>query len=243
MARKTPEAPEVEDVTPEEATPDVETTDHDPETGEAPETEAETDEDDVEIGDAEWSPDVDSLDLDTLSGDIRDVMLQQFRRFPKTWQQMTEAEQRMTAEGIDYGARQLVRKAVRMVASYEWPHCVVTLGEVKIKGEKGIEAKIGAANVEENRNVLGDYVGSYAMLVMVDSETFMAARGEIQIDPDQPELPAGDEPAPEEEAEAPAEPEIADADDETEAEEKAEELVSGWNDVESAEAVRVEEGG
>lgn len=31
------------------------------------------------------------------------------------------------------------------------------------------------------------------------------------------------------------------ADDESEAEDKAEELVSGWNDVESAEAVRAEE--
>lgn len=104
------------------------------------------------------------------------------------------------------------RRMVKLLTSYEWPHAAVVLGEVKIKGEKGIEAKIACSNVEHNRNVLGDHVGQHVMVLMVDSDEFMAERAPVKItpnqsqleledgdgipDPAQPELPI-DEPGPE----------------------------------------------
>ena len=111
---------------------------------------------------------------------------------------MSEQEQTDCANGIELAARDMVRKAVRLLNSFDWPHAVVMLGEVKIKGEKGIEAKIGCANIEHNRSVLGEHVGQHVMIMMVDSDTFMAARADVPIDRDQPEMdleadPEGDQ--------------------------------------------------
>lgn len=136
------------------------------------------------------------INLETLSGDVRDAMLNRIRHLQKPWAQMTEAEQRECAEGIAMAAHHFVREAVRELSSYEWPHAVVKLGEIKIAGsDKGIEGKISCANIEHNRTVLGENVGGFCMLLMVDSETFMAERAPVQIDPDQPELPEGEDQA------------------------------------------------
>ena len=138
------------------------------------------------IGAPEFNP-----ELETLRGDVRDVMLGRIRTAQKPWQQMTEAEQRDLASAIDMAAGDMVRRTVRLLTSYEWPHAVVSLGEVKIKGEKGIEAKVSCANIEHNRTVLGEHVGSYVTMLMVDSDTFMAERAPVQIDPDQPAMDMG----------------------------------------------------
>ena len=134
--------------------------------------------------------DMDELEIETLSGDLRDALLMRVRDMKRPWTMLTADEQREISNVFDRAAQHLVRQTVSLLTDYDFPRCVVTLGEVKIKGEKGIEAKIGAPNVEQYRNVLGDHVGSMVTMVMVDSETFMAERAPAAIDPDQPELPA-----------------------------------------------------
>lgn len=133
------------------------------------------------------APDFDP-ELGTLMGDMRDAMLQRIRTLQKPWAQMTEQEQGDCANGIELAARDMIRKTVRMLNRHEWPHTVVELAEMKIGGTKGIEAKIACANISHNRETLGDHVGTQVMLVMVDSETFMAQRAPARIDKDQPEL-------------------------------------------------------
>lgn len=129
------------------------------------------------------------LKFDTLSGDVRDALLTRFRMLTKPWEQLTEIQQSDLVNGIDLAARQLVREVVRMVTSYDFPHCVVKLGDVKIMGgDKGIEAKISAMNIEENRSVLGEHVGDWVMVHMVDSATFLGERAAPKITPDQPSL-------------------------------------------------------
>lgn len=143
-------------------------------------------------GDAPHVPAGDQLEIETLAGDLRDEMLKRIRTMNRPWSLLTEDEQRDLASSLELFANEIVRGAVRLIADYEWPRAVVHIGEVKIRGEKGIEVKIGAANIEHNRNVLGDHVGDEAMLLMIDSEAFMGSRGPVRIDPDQPELPTGD---------------------------------------------------
>lgn len=147
---------------------------------------------------------IDALDLarETLSGDVRDAMLMRIRTLQKPWEQMTEAEQYDCANGIDLAAKALVRGAMRAMLDFDFPRCVVTLGEVKIKGEKGIEAKITTQNCEENRNVLGDYVGQIVLMIMASSDDFMGERSAFVATPDQPELPEC-EPEPDESDESP----------------------------------------
>lgn len=152
-----------------------------PETGEI----LPDDETDIEIDD---DPDF-NPELGTLMGDMRDVMLQRIRTLQKPWQQMTEQEQTDCANGIELGARDMIRKTVRLLNKHDWPHSVVSLGQVTITGDKGIKAQIECANIQHNRDVLGGHVGQQVMVMMVDSETFMAARAPVKIDKDQPEMP------------------------------------------------------
>lgn len=162
-------------------------------------------------------PDLDlgDFELDTLYGDVRDALLTRFRQAPHPWPRMSEQEQRETVEAFGITARHIIRKVVQAVTDHDFPRCVVTLGDMKIiGGEKTrIEMKITAPNYEVYRNVLGDHVGSMATIVMVDSEDFMGARREPQIDKDQPDLPLegqAQDVTPPEEAE---EPEAEGADD------------------------------
>lgn len=137
----------------------------------------------------ELLPEVDSeIDVNTLSGDLRDAMLTRFRLLKRPFSELSQQEQTEVANGLDLAARDLVRKAVREVTKTDFEHVVITLGEVKIKGEKGIEAKITCPNIEHNRSILGEHVGDMVTLVMIDSESFLAERGPAQIDKDQGEL-------------------------------------------------------
>lgn len=131
-------------------------------------------------------------ELDTLMGDLRDVMLGRIRTTRKPWEQMSEDEQIDFANGIELAAKDIIRRIVRLLNDFPWPHTAVELGEVKIGGTKGIEAKITCANIEHNRTVLGEHVGQHIMVLMVDSDRFMAHRAPVEIKPDQPELPIED---------------------------------------------------
>lgn len=131
-------------------------------------------------------------DLDTLMGDLRDVMLGRIRTQQKPWEKMTQDEQIDLANGLELAAKDIIRRTVRLLNDYPWPHAAVLLGEVKIKGAKGIEAKVTCDNIELNRTVLGDHIGQHVMILMVDSDRFMAHRAPVDIKPDQPELPIED---------------------------------------------------
>lgn len=130
----------------------------------------------------------DDLQLDTLRGDIRDAMLNRIRHMKTSWGLCTEAEQAEIVNGLELTAGHLVRSVVRQLTAHEFPHAVVTLGEVKIGGTKGIEAKITCPNIEVNRNTLGDHVGEMVQIVMIDSDKFMGERDPADIQPDQGDM-------------------------------------------------------
>ena len=176
------------------------------------------DEEDTDIDLSEALPDADreledhEINIDTMSGDVRDVMLQHFRNTRKPWAQMSAAEQNDVANAFDLASRQLVKAAVRKLTGWEFPRAAVSLGEVKIKGA-AIEAKIIASNTSHEREVLGDNVGAQVLMLMVDSERFMAERAPVKIDPDQKAMDL-ESPEPEAEPEGNPEPEPEDMTDE-----------------------------
>lgn len=140
------------------------------------------------------------LQLDTLRGDIRDAMLSRIKHMKTSWPLLTEAEQAEIVNGLELAAGHLVRAVVRELTAHEFPHAVVSLGEVKIGGTKGIEAKITCQNIEVNRNTLGDHVGQMVQIVMIDSDKFMGEREPADVQPDQGDMFAA--PPAEDEAEA-----------------------------------------
>jgi hypothetical protein len=131
------------------------------------------------------------INVDTLSGDLRDILLGHFRAARKPWQQMSEAEQSDFNEGVAKACRQLVRNAVSALVAVEHPKCVVHLGDVKIIGgdKSRIEAKIVAQNISEYREILCEAVGDTVLMLMINSENFMGERAPAPTVPDQAALP------------------------------------------------------
>ena len=126
--------------------------------------------------------------LNTLCGDLRDVMLGRIRTTRKPWAQMTEDEQTDLANGVQLAASDMVRRMVRLMSTHKWPHAVVKLCEIKIGGTNGIDIKMTCPNIQENREVLGDHVNTMVQVVMIDSDQFMGETAPVDIRPDQPEL-------------------------------------------------------
>ncbi len=115
-------------------------------------------------------------ELNKLEGQMRDFMLTRIKNNWKPWQQMTVDEQRDLVNAIEQQARDTIRGVVRALNDYEWPHCMVTLGQVTIKGvEKGIEGKITAPMLTENLEFLGQHVEQRVMIVVTDAEAFFGA--------------------------------------------------------------------
>lgn len=129
------------------------------------------------------------LELDTLSGDLRDEMLSRIKHLKATWNLLSQSEQAEVANGLELFAKTIVRRAVHLVTKQSFPHTAVTLAEMKIKGGKAIEAKIVCDNIEHNRTVLGENIGEMVQIVMIDSTRFMGERAPAATDPDQPDLP------------------------------------------------------
>lgn len=119
------------------------------------------------------------LSLDTLFGDVRDALVSRFQHTRKPWEQMTEQEQREVVEAFGQTAKHIIRGVVSLMTAYEFPRAVVTLGQVNIKDKKVIEAKITCQNIEDYRSVLGEAVGEDMILLAVDSDVFMAQRGDF----------------------------------------------------------------
>lgn len=126
------------------------------------------------------------LRLESLSGDMRDEMLTRIKQLKATWGLLSQNEQMDVANGLELFAKNMVRRAVHLVTRQKFPHTAVQLAEMKIGGSKGIEAKIICDNVQHNREVLGEHVGQFVQIVMIDSDTFMGERNAVQTDPDQP---------------------------------------------------------
>lgn len=120
-----------------------------------------------------------ALSLDTLYGDVRDALVTRFQHTKKPWEQMTEQEQREVVEAFGTTARHMIRGVVSLMTDYAFPRAVVTLGQVNIKDKKVIEAKITCQNIEDYRSVLGEAVGEDMILLAVDSDVFMAQRGDF----------------------------------------------------------------
>jgi hypothetical protein len=69
----------------------------------------------------------------------------------------------------------------------------VKVGKVEIVGgdKPGIKATVEAGNYDEARQVLGANAGRRGRLLFYDSTDFMGERAEVEITPDQAELPVG----------------------------------------------------
>ncbi len=122
----------------------------------------------------------------TLTGDIRDWLLERFKQRKKPWQQMTEDEQRIMASEAECAAEELVRKAVRIIAANGRTALTAKLDQIVIKD--GLKAVLTLSRYDEHRHELADAQGTPVQIVVADAAPFEGERAEVQIDKDQPDL-------------------------------------------------------
>lgn len=126
------------------------------------------------------------LQAETLSGDIRDMLLTHIRSMETPWSKLSEDQQRDRIEACATAGRDLVRKSVKLVAHRGFAHMPITLKDWTVKD--GIQLKVAAADTVEEITKLAEHRSGHALIVFASSSAFLGARSEPEPEPDQPEI-------------------------------------------------------
>ena len=140
------------------------------------------------------------MKADTLTGDIRDMLLTHIRSMETPWSKLSEREQGEKIEVVTEAAKNLVRNAVAIVADKGFPNVTVKIVEWKVKG--GIKLVLETINTVENIVHLADQDGASAVLVLCDVQQFFGEAAAAKPDPDQPDMLGTDAEPPEDEPSA-----------------------------------------
>lgn len=126
------------------------------------------------------------LQVETLSGDIRDSLLTHLRDMKSGWAMMGERDQRAKIGVLERAAEDLVRKVVNLVSGTQYPEIEATVGPVKL--DKGVEIKLATVDTVENITALAKHGKARAVLVLVDPKIFYGEREPAEVDPDEPTM-------------------------------------------------------
>lgn len=130
--------------------------------------------------------DVIEVAVNTMTGDIRDFLLDRVKNLGKPWPAMTEDEQRDQITAAKDAAERLVREIAKLIAAEGKKAMVGTVDSITVKD--GIKAVIKLSKADECRHELMDAQGQTVMLVVADAEPFTGERGPAEPDPDQGNL-------------------------------------------------------
>lgn len=125
-----------------------------------------------------------NLAKETLTGDIAAFLIDRLRQFPKPYQQMSEAEQTEQIEQAKTAAKELVRKAVNIVASGGRRVVQAELGKITINNGLKAEIKANTASADELISVQGRPI----LIVTNGDDEFSGGEDKLKADPDQREM-------------------------------------------------------
>jgi len=125
---------------------------------------------------------------ETLTGDIRDFLVDRLRNFPKVWAQMTEDEQENEIEAATKAADNLVSRAVKIIASEGRRTVDARLEKITISKNCELKITTNICNIEDLTPCLNDAI----LLVTSGVDEFTGERAPCKADPDEPELFDGD---------------------------------------------------
>jgi len=129
---------------------------------------------------------------DYLMGEVRDALLMQVRSMETPWSKLSEDEQADRIAAITATAESTVRRAAHAIAKSGFDHVPVIIKDFTVKGG-AIKGKFEALVSEPNVIRLSDHQETAAVIVLVDHERYMGAETEAKPDPQEPELPMGEE--------------------------------------------------
>lgn len=127
-----------------------------------------------------------NLASSTLTGDIRDFLLDRVKAHKKPWAAMSEDEQRDEIISAKEAAERLVAKVVRIVASEGRNVVEAKLKQVTI--EDGIKAVFLFANNTHNREQLGAATGQEVLVITSGAEPFTGEQAPALPTPNQADL-------------------------------------------------------
>lgn len=119
----------------------------------------------------------------TLTGDVRDFLLDRVKALGKPWAAMTEDEQSDQIHAAKDAAGLLVRRACEIIASGGKKAMIGSLVKIAIKDK--IQIQIDFNKHDEQRHSLMDATGATVALVLADAEPFTGERGPAEPTPDQ----------------------------------------------------------
>lgn len=139
--------------------------------------------------------DVDAVDLDTMVGDVRDLLLQEARdtRTALPWTSRSEREQREVIERTDAFSRRLVRQIATRLAVLSHPYVQVMRGAWTVKD--GVKIVVTCAETPANIETIMAGTNT-PLLVFVDTDAVQGERAPITPLADQPNLGDNDEDGP-----------------------------------------------
>lgn len=138
-----------------------------------------------DIDEAERVAEAADMAAETMTGDIRDFILDRLRheQSKRPWHERSEADQRMVVYEVEAAVREHVRTAVEIMAGHGRRTIRATVESVTVKG--GYKAVLTTSRSDENRHALSDAVGYAVLLVIADPEEFTGERAPAEIVPDQ----------------------------------------------------------
>ncbi len=121
---------------------------------------------------------------ETLTGDIRDFLVDRLRNFPKVWANMTEAEQEAEIESATYAAENLVNNAIKLIATDGRQTVDARLEKITISKSCELKITTNICNIESLTPCLNNAI----LLVTGGVDEFRGERAPCKADPDEPEL-------------------------------------------------------
>lgn len=146
----------------------------------------------IEISAEEISNRASKIGRETMSGDLRDAVIDILKtRIPTSWQQLTENEQRDLAFVIEQITEGIVERAVAILSS---DGRMVVSARVKAiqKVTDEIVVQIVAPKVEDTLIKLAASIGKTVTIVTADADVYIGERGVADITEDAPKLPIED---------------------------------------------------
>lgn len=124
------------------------------------------------------------LAKETLTGDIAAFLIDRLRAFPKPYQQMSEREQSEQIEMAKSAARELVSKAVGIVASGGRKTVQAEMGKITV--DKGLKCEIKASVAYADELIA--VAGKPILIVTNSDDEFTGGENNLKADPDQREM-------------------------------------------------------
>lgn len=130
---------------------------------------------------------LEEMTAETLSGDLRDVMLTHIRSMQTPWSKLSEQAQADKIYAITNATETIVRRAVSIIASKGDEPIFGRIAKFTVKDE--IKAELVASSSVGNIEKIAENIGQPAIIIFANPDQFIGQKADAKPDKDQPDLP------------------------------------------------------